>query len=300
MKALSRRWLLRAIPIAALAVVAVAVLASLFVASSSPKSTVNYKGKSLDVWFYGARTNFFSAQARVARRQALEGVGTNAFPFLLSKLQRPGGNGAIYCMLYSKLPGWIQARLPGALWPDDIRDTVLWDIGEIGRLRPDQVQALADCVPGLGNRQVRMSGLDTIRRRYQAHPAFLELCRKLLDDKHPGVQLEAAIYVGNSALASDPHEPRLFPILLAGFESKELRKATLDVENYIYRHWAPFRPVPRPAVLPPYYGAINQDQILQGRIEDALLRLKPYLTEEQRERLGRADEMQRKEKLGRR
>jgi len=89
-----------------------------------------------------------------------------------------------------------------------------------------------------------MSGFHFMRMKHQAHPAFLNLCRKLLNDEHPGIRLEAAVWLGKSALASDPAEPRLFPMLITALESKEKRKASLDLSGYFYEQWPPGTPKP--------------------------------------------------------
>jgi hypothetical protein len=49
--------------------------------------SVVFKGKSLEAWFYGSRTNFFFKTVRDSAQEAFNGVGTNAFPFLLSQLE---------------------------------------------------------------------------------------------------------------------------------------------------------------------------------------------------------------------
>ncbi len=102
MSALNRMWLRRVIPVAALALVSIAILAALFVSSSPATSTVTYKNKPLDAWFYGSRTNFFHEATRQAAQEALDAVGTNACPFLLTKLRTARGNGFLYLQTISR------------------------------------------------------------------------------------------------------------------------------------------------------------------------------------------------------
>ncbi len=297
MSAVTPEQVRRAIPIAALVLVSIAILASLFVAFSPAKSTVTYKNKPLDVWFYGSRTNFFREQTRRAAQEAFDALGTNACPFLLAKLETARGPGFLYFKLYRILPVWAQPRLPYPISGDDIKAIALQHIRQMNAISAEQVQTLADCVPRLRNPRLRMSGFQVMRMKHQAHPAFLQLCRKLLSDEHPGIQLEAAIWLGKSALASDPAEPRLFPILITALVTKEKRRPNLDLSGYTYEQWPPGAPKPLPMPLPPSLRAytVPRDQTLKDGVEDALLRLKPYLTHEQKDRFRRAEQTQREQ-----
>lgn len=253
---------------------------------------MTYKNKPLETWFYGSRTNFFHEKTRAAAQEAFDSCGTNAVPFLLSKLNTAQGNGSLYFSLHRSLPDWVQSKLPYPISGDDIKAIALDHIRKMSFRSGEQVQALANCVPGLRNPRLRMMGLYVMGMKHQTHPAFLALCRNLLNDPHPGIQLEAAISLADSANASDGAEPRLFPILLAALESKEKRNADLDVLIYQYLQQPPggsgtpnpFAGSPRSPLLhfPP------PDQTLKRRIETALERLKPHLTQAEKDSLGKA------------
>jgi hypothetical protein len=290
MSALDRAWVRRVIPVAALALVSIAILAALFVSSFPATSTVTYKNKPLDAWFYGSRTNFFHETTRQAAQQAFDAVGTNAYPFLLTKLRMARGNGFLYCKLYRILPLWFQSRLPYAISGDDIKSIALHHFDQMRSVPGEQVQALADCVPRFRNPRLRMRGFFVMLMKHQTHPAFLGLCRKLLNDDHPGIQLRAAIYLGQSGLMSDPAEPGLFPILISALENKEKRQPALDISGYTYQQWPPGNPGPVPFRLPPGVGVVPPDQALVSDITRALDRLERYLTQEQKDRLRRAEQ----------
>jgi len=296
MSAFNRDRVRRAIPIAALALVTIAILATLFVSSSSAKSTITYKNKPLDAWFYGSRTNFFHETTRRAAQEAFDTLGTNACPFLLAKLRTAPGNGVLYFKLYRILPLWFQSRLPYPILSDDIRAITLQHLSQMHSISGEQVQALADCVLRFRNPRLRRWGFDVMLMKHQTHPAFLGLCRKLLNDEHPGMQLQAAIYLGQSGLASDPAEPRLFPILITALESKEKRQPSLDISGYTYQQWPPGTPKPFPFRFPPSVGVVPPDQALLSQITRALDQLERYLTLEQKDRLRRAERTEREQR----
>jgi hypothetical protein len=265
------------------------ILAALLLASSPPPQTLTYKNKSLEVWFYGARTNFFSERTRQAAQDAFDSFGMNAFPFLRAKLETARGNGPAYFKVYRALPPWVRARLPSPISGDDIKATALGHIYKMRSISDDQVQAFAECVPGFRNPRLRMHGFDYMLMKQQAHPAFLELCRKLMNDEHPGIQLKAAIYLGQSGLAADPREPRLFPMLVAALEDKEQRKACLDVSEYWYQQQPPgSKPPASLARFPQSPFVVPPDESLVREIETALERLRRYLTQAEKDRLDRA------------
>jgi len=278
-----------------LVLVSAGILAALFVASTPAKSTVTYQNKPLEAWFYGARTNFFAERTRRAAQEAFDATGTNAGAFLLSKLKTARGNNPLYCRLYGILPAWVQARLPYAISGDDIKAVTLQHLRQMTSLSGEQVQALADCVPGFRNPRLRMSGFQVMRMKHETHPAFLGLCRKLLNDEQPGIQLEAAIWLGQSALASDPGEPRLFPMLIAGLETKEKRKASADLNGYQYRQQPPGGTGRPFFTLPPSVQSMPQEEWLRDEILRALYRLERYLTQEQKDCLRRAGQTAREQ-----
>lgn len=96
----------------ALSVVTTAViLAVLFLKGSAPEVVV-YKGKTLEAWFYGSRRDFFGDRTRKPAQEAIDGLGTNAFPFLSNTLKHPKGSSGIYFKLYRAMPNQVQAKLP--------------------------------------------------------------------------------------------------------------------------------------------------------------------------------------------
>ena len=119
--------------------------------------------------------------------------------------------------------------------------------------------------------------------KYQTQAAFLPMCRQLLSDQHPGMQLQAAIYLAQSALEADPAEPRLFPILTTAAQSKQQRKLTLDIREYSFKQQPAGASGGLRAVLPP--GLTDQDKPFRDEIMRALYRLERYLTPAQKERL---------------
>jgi hypothetical protein len=278
--------------------VSIALLASLFVASSPAKSTITYKNKPLDAWFYGSRTNFFHETTRRAAQEAFDALGTNACPFLLAKLRTARGNGVLYFKLYRILPLWFRSRLSSPVLSDDIKAITLQHLSQMHSMSNEQVQALADCVSCFRNPRLRMSGFHVTLMKHQAHPAFLGLCRKLLNDEHPGIQLQAAIYLGQSGLASNPAEPSLFPILITALENKKKRQPSLEISSYTYQQWPPGTPRPLPFPFPPFAGFVqpDQDQGLKDRITRALDQLERYLTQEQKDRLRRAERAEKEQR----
>src|SRR5690348_2142822 len=94
-----------------LAVIASVLLltgAAIFVAGSLKRTPASkpllYKGKSVEVWFYGSRTNFFNQDTIDAAEKAFNALGTNAFPFLLGNLKGHPGQGVLYFKTYQALP----------------------------------------------------------------------------------------------------------------------------------------------------------------------------------------------------
>jgi hypothetical protein len=265
------------------------ILATLLLASSRPPQTLTYKNKPLEAWFHGSRTNFYSERTRQAAQEAIDSFGMNAFPFLLAKLKTAQGNGLVYFKVYRALPPWVQSRLPYPISGDDIKAMALDHIYKMRSMSREQVQAFAECVPSLRNPRLRMRGFEYMLMKHQTHPAFLELCRKLLNDQHPGIQLKAAIYLGQSGLAADPREPRLFPMLVAALDDKEKRKASVDLSEYWYQQQPPgSAPTPRLAGLPQSPFVVPPDQALVHEISTALERLRHYLTQAEKDRLNRA------------
>ena len=286
--AFNQERLIRMLPVAVVVLMGVAILASVLIRSARPGVVVTYQNRPLDAWFYGARTNFFHERTRSAAQSAFAGVGADAFPFLLAKLESPGGSGVLYANLYQTLPAWAQLRLPYPVSADDTRVMALNHLRQLPSLPPYQVQSLANAVQRLRNPRVKLAGFQELRR-YQTSPAFLPLCRAFLEDENPSVQLQGAIELGLSALGSDPKEPRVFPILLAAYEQKALRKALVDLRSYDFQQWPPGTPRKRPVAWPPGYRPYDPAEALKEQIEDALLRLRPYLTAEQKESFRQAE-----------
>jgi len=68
-------------------------LLALYVNSSPVNKTLIYRNKSLKTWVFASRTSFFLEPTRKAAQEAIDALGTNAFPFLLAELKGSRGNG---------------------------------------------------------------------------------------------------------------------------------------------------------------------------------------------------------------
>ena len=244
-----------------------------------------YKGKTLDAWFFGNRTNFLSQTTREAAQAALDGVGTNAFPFLLHKISNPHGSPVVYLRAWLILPPSLKRRFRRPLGDDDIRSIALghlWKYPE--RFSQSQLHAFAALVPRLQNPRVRMYALTFLRSKYGADPEFTKLCQRLLDDPNPAIRIEAAIPLSEAAIVSDPREPRLPLILLPAFEQKSIRDEYVELNSYTYGTYPPgTSPLPRARLFPrsSSFPVADQAEFLKRRIEVALIRLEPYLTPQQ-------------------
>jgi hypothetical protein len=261
------------------------LLIGLFSSRTLPRSPLLYKGKPIESWFYGARTNFFYKSTQDEAKEALDAVGTEAFPFLLSNLNGDHGQWTRYFQMYRALPKRVQNYLPYPILSDDIKSITWGHIRHMPKLPTEQVEALAGCVPKLTNPRLRAAGFEAIRFHYETEPAFQRLCRALLGDPHPGIRLKAAIALAASAIVSDPHDPRLFPILLEALESKEARKLSLDINDYTYCQLPPGGSGRSMSTFP---GQPDEDVYLRDTILDALHRLKRHLTKPQQARLAEA------------
>jgi hypothetical protein len=125
------------------------------------EAVVLYQGKPLEAWFFGSRTNFFSSNTRA---EAIQALGTNAFPFLLTKIKDPEGSTALYAKAYESMPGWFKSRFLYPISNDDTRAIALGGVRQIcDQLSPEQVRTLADCVPNLRNARLRMSAIGLVR-----------------------------------------------------------------------------------------------------------------------------------------
>lgn len=266
-------------------VLSTAVLSGYFLLSSDLNTRVLYKGKPLEKWFYGERDEFFQESTRTKAQEAINALGTNAFPFLLSNLKTRRGDQARYLKLYRILPRWIQIRIPTPLSGDDVRTITLGHIMKMPNLPGTQVRLLTDCVPTFANPRVRLQALNLIRMKYQSEPSYLELCHKLMNDWHPGIKLEAAIYLGEFGLTSDPCEPELFAILHSAITNTTERKMNLDFNGYRFQQQPPggtgVFTFPLPSGFPP--PTVTPDEALRNRVLTALYRLERHLTKEQQE-----------------
>ena len=262
-----------------------AVVIKVFISKTPTSKPLLYQGKSIEAWFYGSRTNFFREDTTKAAQKAFDSLGTNAFPFLLGNLKDNRGDGTLYFKAFHALPSWVQVRLYYPILSDDIRAFTWNYLRKMPRLAREQINELVDCVPSLVNPRVRMSGFNFMRSHYETDPAFSNLCRELLDDADSGIRLEGAISLAESSIVSDPREPRLFPILIDGLQSKETRKGCLDISGYRFQQ---IPPGGTGNVMGIYPGLPDQDQYLRTRIETALYRLKAHLPQDQKDRFTKA------------
>jgi hypothetical protein len=265
------------------------LLALLFPKGSAPEVVV-YKGRTLASWFYGSRRDFFTDRTRKPAQEAINAVGTNALPFLFGTLEQPRGNNGIYFKLYHATPNLVQAKLPYPILSDDIRAMVLMHLREMRPSPGGVAPILGAQIPGFTNPRLRMLGFDTMLMNNQTDRSFLKLCRKLLNDEHPGIQLQAAIYLAQSAIVSNPDEPKLVPLLLEGL-NRQQRTLSLDLRGWYYRQQPAGSPNPttlkRP-IPPGVAGPDEMDQMLRSEVLRGLDRLKPFLTEEQKNCLKKA------------
>jgi hypothetical protein len=268
-------------------VLSTAVLSGYFRLSSDLNTRVLYKGKPLEKWFYGERDEFFQESTRTKAQEAINALGTNAFPFLLSNLKTKRGDQAGYLKLYRILPRWIQIRIPTPLSGDDVRTISLGHIMKMPNLPGPQVRLLADCVPTFANPRVRLQALNLIRMKDQLDPSYLELCHKLMNDSQPGIKLEAAIYLGEFGLTADPCEPGLFSILYSAITE---RKMNLDFTGYRFQQQPPggtgVFTFPLPSSFP--QPTETPDEVLRKRILTALYRLERHLSKEQQDAFRKA------------
>jgi hypothetical protein len=143
--------------IACVILVAAATLAAHFFATSHSAKDIVYKGKPLDFWFYGTKKDFFNESTRRAAQDAIDDLGTNAVPFLLSKLKEKRGNGPFYFKFYRIMPSFIQGKLQYPISGDDIKAITLDHIGKMRHPIPKhEVQSVADCVLNFRNPRLRM------------------------------------------------------------------------------------------------------------------------------------------------
>ena len=263
----------------------------------SRSSGVIYEGKSLERWFYGGRTNFLAEDKE--RLIAFRAVGTNAFAFMLSNLRERRGNGLMYFKLYRRLPRWTQRRLPYPISEDDIKAISITYLFKLKDVPGADFGPVSDCITKFKSPRLRHFGLGYFLLDNRGDPAFLPLCRKLLNDDNSTIRLEAAICVADSESKSDLTDPRLFPILIEGLQSKALRDANLDLCSYAFGQLpggsGMVRRFPSVGTTMP-----DQDEAMQQRIIRSLERpwFRGYLTTEQKELIKRLEE-ERREHFGR-
>jgi hypothetical protein len=180
--------------------------------------------------------------------------------------------------------------LPYPISGDDIKAITLNHIRQMRSFPKQKIQTLADSIPTFENPRLRLSGFALMRMKYETDPAFLPLCRKLLSDAHPGIRLEAAISLAEAGIVADPHEPRLFPILLTGLESKKERESSLDISYYRYQQQPPGGSGRITTLFPSFFQKPqeSEEESLRKRIVNAMYRLERHLRQEQKDRFRQA------------
>ncbi len=254
----------------------------IFYTPASYDSGFRYQGKSLDEWFYAGRINFPPALDRAEILAVLRTAGTNASPFLLSKLQHRTGDSLVYFKLYGELPAWARNRLRYPILDDDIKCVSLMYFSELPDVPEADYLALADCIAKLRNPRLRHVGLFDFWNLSRTNPPLSHICEKLLDDNNAGVRLAAAICASHSRIVADSEHTKIFEILTEGLEKKAVRDAELELRGYYFR-LPPGSPPPPPGPTAP--GVPDQDEELQGRIKRVLERSREQLTPTERERL---------------
>lgn len=263
---------------------------SIIYSRGSHRSGVTYEGKSLERWFYAGRTNFLAEDKERKALIAFRAVGTNAFAFLLSNLRERRGNSLTYFKLYRILPRWAQKRLPYPISEDDIRAISITYLFKVQDVPGAEYGSLGDCIPKFSSPRLKHFALGYFMVDRQGDPAFLPLCRKLLNDDNSAIRLEAAICVAGSESKSDLSDSRLFPILIEGLQNRALRDAHQDLCSYAFGQppgGSGMRRVPFMASTMP-----DQDEAMQRGIIRALERrwFRGYLTPEQKELVKRLEE----------
>jgi len=90
--------------------------------------------------------------------------------------------------------------------------------------------------------------------------------------------LEAAISLAESALAFDPDESALFPILIDALEDKQELESSPRIADYRYQQQPPgFVP-----------GSAHNDDFLRRRVEWSMYRLERLMTQEHKDRFRQA------------
>jgi len=239
---------------------------------------ITYKSKPLSKWFYGQRKDFFISTTRDAADDAFKALGTNAFPFLLSRLKN-GGSSVLYFKLYQAVPSRVQAWLPYPLLSDDIQVITLAHLSKVEDIPPEWLAALARQVPNLKNPRARHRGLMTVQMLAGGRQdrSLISLCKDLLDDSHFGVRLNAAILLAEL----DPGETKSFPILIGALVDKEKLISSYAITGYWFRQ-PPGGSGSGPVT--PFTGQTRSDveEAERRMVLDALEELKSHLNEQQR------------------
>jgi len=193
--------------------------------------TLVYNGKSFESIFYGNRTNIF-IRDNPEGRLAILSFGTNAFHFLYENIKGMRGCGVLYYKMYRTSPTWVQAKLRYPILSEDLKKYSWEYVGWMHDLSKEQVQQLCVCVLETKNPRLRLCSLNSLAEFYGTYPDFFALCKKLLDDPHPGIRLKATIRLAQRAKQFQGPEPRLFPILAEGLTSKQTRASLINDSCY--------------------------------------------------------------------
>ncbi len=284
MKPWDSRFSRNRIAISFLLLAAIVVVVAVLLSKTKSEKPILYKGKPLAEWFYGNRTNFFFEPTRRAAQTALDDLGTNALPFLLGNLKERRGNGNLYFRAYRAMPSWARAHLAYPLLDDDIKSITLDHIRKMQWLLLERDDLLADCIVNFSNPRVKMWGI-SLMHNYRTLSS-INMFRKLLDDPHPGIRLEAAIFLAEWASESEARDPRLFSILIVGLENKKMRDAMVNIRNYSYQK----QPPGGTGTMMPFSSRVgNTDDNERRRIQSALNSIDRHLTPEQKERLAQVE-----------
>lgn len=157
-----------AVVLATLALLGTMAGAAIWLSHGPSAAAVRYKSQPLSYWFYGSRTNFSDENFRHRAQEACNALGTNGFAFLLSRLEGPGGNSALYFKLYRAMSPRIQHWLRYPLSADDIRMAALQHMWALPALPKEGLQDLAERVPGLRNPRVRIEAFQLLLRKAKA------------------------------------------------------------------------------------------------------------------------------------
>lgn len=244
-----------------------------------------YGGKTASEWFFGKRTAFRrEAQMRQAEA-AFRGLGTNAFPFLVSQLkQRESWMNPLYFQAYPRLPNFLRTRAPLPISRSDIQFMALYYLEKIKPIPAEWANQVALCIPELKDSSVRFRALQILAERFrgpQDEAWFVDLMRTHLKDSQFFIQLDAAIRLSDRANT----DAETFSILLRALLDYQLVSDSLSVRSYTLGFPPGTTNRSPPGPLQTRFRLPDQATMTQLDVLGALDHLEPRLDSARREQL---------------